>query len=99
MRLSTYDVPRIISCSELTDDYLALPRGCEDDVVELLSANNVRYSIDDKTCHGRAINVSFKGGLREEQQQAMSSMFPHPVGTLSATTAFGKTVFAIAMIA
>ncbi|MGN0225668.1 MAG: TOTE conflict system archaeo-eukaryotic primase domain-containing protein, partial [Prevotella sp.] len=99
MRLSTYDVPRIISCSELTDNFIALPRGCEEDVVELLKANNVKYSIDDKTCHGRAINVSFKGELREEQQQAMSSMFPHPVGTLSATTAFGKTVFAIAMIA
>lgn len=99
MRLPTYDVPRIISCSELTDDNLAMPRGCEDDVMELLRANNVRYSIDDKTCHGRAINVSFKGELRVEQQQAMSSMFPYPVGTLSATTAFGKTVFAIAMIA
>ncbi len=99
MRLSTYDVPRIISCSELTDKYIALPRGCEDDVVELLKANNVRYSIDDKTCHGRTIDVSFKGELREEQQRAMSSMFPHPIGTLSATTAFGKTIFAIAMIA
>lgn len=99
MRLSTYDVPRIISCSELTDNYIALPRGCEDDVVDLLEANNVEYFIDDKTCHGRAINVSFKGELRKEQQQAMSSMSLHPVGTLSATTAFGKTVFAIAMIA
>ena len=99
MRLSTYDVPRIISCSELTDDFLALPCGCEDDVAELLKVNNVRYSIDDKTCHGRAINVSFKGELREEQLQAMSSMLSHPIGTLSATTAFGKTVFAIAMIA
>lgn len=99
MRLSTYDVPRIISCSELTDNFIALPRGCEDDVVELLRANNVRYSIDDKTCHGRAINVSFKGELREEQRQAMSCMLSHPIGTLSATTAFGKTVFAIAMIA
>ena len=99
MRLSTYDVSRIISCSELTDDYLALPRGCEDDVVELLKANNVRYYIDDKTYHGRTINVSFKGELREEQQQAMSCMLSHPVGTLSATTAFGKTIFAIAMIA
>lgn len=99
MRLSTYDVPRIISCSELTDNYIALPRGCEDDVVELLKANNLEYIIDDKTCHGRTINVTFKGELREEQQRAMSSMFPHPVGTLSATTAFGKTVFAIAMIA
>ena len=99
MRLSTYDVPRIISCSELTDDYLALPRGCEDDVVDVLEANNVDYFIDDKTCYGRTIDVSFKGELRKEQQQAMTSMLPHPVGTLSATTAFGKTVFAIAMIA
>lgn len=99
MRLSTYDVPRIISCSELTDNFIALPRGCEEDVAELLKANNVRYSIDDKTYHGRAINVSFKGELRKEQQQAFSSMFLHPVGTLSVTTAFGKTVFAIAMIA
>ena len=99
MRLSTYDVPRIISCSELTDNYLALPRGCEDDVVELLEANNVEAFIDDKTCRGRAIDVSFKGELREEQQQALASMLSHRVGTLSATTAFGKTVFAIAMIA
>lgn len=99
MRLSTYDVPRIISCSELTDNYIALPRGCEDDVVDSIEANNVEYFIDDKTCHGRTINVTFKGELREEQQRAMSSMLPHPVGTLSATTAFGKTVFAIAMIA
>lgn len=99
MRLSTYDVPRIISCSELTDSYIALPRGCEDDAVETLEANNVAYVIDDKTCHGRTIDVSFKGELREEQQQAMSRILPHPVGTLSATTAFGKTVFAIAMIA
>ncbi|MGN0206479.1 MAG: TOTE conflict system archaeo-eukaryotic primase domain-containing protein, partial [Muribaculaceae bacterium] len=99
MRLSTYDVPRIISCSELIDGYLALPRGCEDDVVELLEANNVEYFIDDKTCRGRAIDVSFKGELREEQQRAMTAMLSHPIGTLSATTAFGKTVFAIAMIA
>ena len=99
MRLSTYDVPRIISCSELTDNYLAIPRGCEDDVMELLKANNVRYYIDDRTYHGRTIDVSFKGELRKEQQQAMDSMLSHPVGTLSATTAFGKTVFAIAMIA
>lgn len=99
MRLSTYDVPRIISCSELTDNYIALPRGCEDDVVETLEANNVEYFIDDKICHGRNIDVSFKGELRKEQQQAMTFMLSHPVGTLSATTAFGKTVFAIAMIA
>ena len=99
MRLSTYDIPRIISCSELQDNYLAVPRGCEDGVIETLKTNDVKYIIEDKTCRGREIDVSFKGELREEQQKAMYSMLPHNMGTLSATTAFGKTVFAIAMIA
>ena len=99
MRLSTYDIPRIISCSELTDDYLAIPRGFEDDVIDILKHYNVEYIVEDKSNHGRQLDVTFKGILREEQQTAMSCMLSHNIGTLSATTAFGKTVFAIAMIA
>ena len=34
MRLPVYNLPRIISCSEITDDYLFMPRGCEDSVVD-----------------------------------------------------------------
>ena len=75
-----------------------MPRGCEDDVIEILKANDAKYTIDAKTFHGRSINVSFKGELRGEQQKAMGNMLPHNTGTLSATTAFGKTIFAIAMI-
>ena len=99
MRLSTYGIPRIISCSELMDAYLAIPRGCEDDVIDVLKHYNVEYLVEDKTNHGRQLDVTFKGTLREEQQTAMSCMLLHNIGTLSATTAFGKTVFAIAMIA
>ena len=99
MRLSTYDVSRIISCSELSDGYIAMPRGCEDDVTEVLQNNNVAYVIKDHTNHGKVIDVAFKGKLREEQQKAMECMLSHNIGTLSATTAFGKTIFAIAMIA
>ena len=99
MRLSTYDIPRIISCSELMDDYLAIPRGCEEDVIDILKHYNVEYLVEDKTNHGQQIDVTFKGTLRDEQQTAMSHMLPNNIGTLSATTAFGKTVFAIAMIA
>lgn len=99
MRLSTYNVPRIISCSELSDHYLAMPRGCEEAVSDILSHHGVNTSISDKTNHGRSISVTFKGNLREEQQMAMKAMITHRTGTLSATTAFGKTVFAIAMIA
>lgn len=99
MRLSTNDIPRIISCSEMHDDYIAMPRGCEDDVINILKDHDVKYNIENKTFEGRKIKVSFKGELREEQQKAMECMLPHNTGTLSATTAFGKTVFAIAMIA
>ena len=99
MRLSTYNIPRVISCSEMTDDYLALPRGCEDAVCDILTQHGVKVVISDKTNHGRNINVTFKGKLREEQRMAMETFAGHNIGTLSATTAFGKTVFAIRMIA
>ena len=99
MRLSKYNIPRVISCSVLTDDYLALPRGCEDDVLKVLEEQGVSIHIDDKTCIGTPIDVQFKGTLREAQETAMRNMLAHDIGTLSATTAFGKTVFALAMIA
>ena len=99
MRLSTYNIPRIISCSEMTDDYLVLPRGCEDAVCDVLAQHDVKITISDKTNHGRSIKVTFRGDLREEQQKAMEAFAEHNIGTLSATTAFGKTVFAIGMIA
>ena len=99
MRLSTYNIPRIISCSEMTDDYLALPRGCEDAVCDILTQHGVKIMISDITNHGHNINVTFRGELREEQQKATEAFAEHNIGTLSATTAFGKTVFAIGMIA
>ena len=43
MRLSTYNIPRIISCANMEEDYVALPRGCEDAVIALLESNQVAY--------------------------------------------------------
>lgn len=83
----------------MTDDYLAIPRGCEDDVIDILKHYKVEYIVEEKTNHGRRLDVTFKGTLREAQQIAIHCMLPHNIGTLAATTAFGKTVFAIAMIA
>ncbi len=99
MRLSTYNIPRVISCSEIIDDYLVLPRGCEDAVCDILTQHDVKTTISYKTNHGRSINVLFRGELRKEQQKAIEAFAGHNMGTLSATTAFGKTVFAIGMIA
>ena len=99
MRLSTYNIPRIISCADMEEDYIALPRGCEDAVVAILGGNQVDYRMEDKTNHGENIAVAFKGQLREEQRAAIASLTAHDNGILNATTAFGKTVTAIGLIA
>ena len=99
LRLSTYQTPRIISCADLTDEYLALPRGCEDAVTTLLQEKNAAYRFEDKTNHGRAISIHFNGELRENQQEAVNALATNNTGVLSATTAFGKTVAAIGLIA
>ena len=99
MRLSTYNIPRIISCADMEADYIALPRGCEDAVVAFWKDNQAAYRIEDKTNHGKNVTVRFKGELREEQKAAIADLTAHDNGVLNATTAFGKTVTAIGLIA
>lgn len=99
MRLSTYSVPRVISCFDITDDYLAMPRGCEDAILNFLEENNTSFSIIDETTHGNEISVTFRGEERPEQREAIQSLSLHTNGVLHATTAFGKTVTAAAIIA
>lgn len=99
LRLSTYQTPRIISCADIDDEYLALPRGCEDAVITLLREKGVLYRIEDKSNHGKPISVQFNGVLRNNQQEAVNVLASNNNGVLSATTAFGKTVTAIGLIA
>ncbi|MCH5228181.1 MAG: DEAD/DEAH box helicase, partial [Muribaculaceae bacterium] len=99
MRLPVFNIPRIISCSEIIDDYLWLPIGCEESVVEFFKENNVKVELDDKSNPGISIEVSFKGELYPEQKLALEKLTKYNCGTLHASTAFGKTVTAAAIIA
>ena len=76
-----------------------MPRGCEDVTRSFLNDNAVTYTIIDKTNHGNKISVSFQGEEREEQLEAINALLPYTNGILHATTAFGKTVTAAAIIA
>ena len=99
MRMPTYNKPRIISCADETPDYICLPRGCEIDVINVLSEAGVEATWSDNTNPGRHIKVEFIGTLREEQQLAAEEMLKYEGGVLAATTAFGKTVIAAKLIA
>ena len=98
MRLPIYDKPRIICAAEERDGYLAIPRCCEADLIELLENAGASYEIEDKTFGGNEIRVRFKGELRPEQIPAAEALLAHNNGVLSATTAFGKTVIAAYLI-
>jgi superfamily II DNA or RNA helicase len=99
MRLPIWDKPRIISCSEEFAQHLALPRGCLQEVSEILKEHEIRVLIRDERYTGKPIDVKFQGHLRDDQAEATRQTLRHDEGVLCAPTAFGKTVVAAKLIA
>jgi hypothetical protein len=54
MRLLTYDKPRVIACAEQCPHHLGLPRGCRDDLRDLLHDLDIRLLIRDERHAGDA---------------------------------------------
>jgi Type III restriction enzyme, res subunit len=100
MRMSTFGKPRIISCAEYYSQHIALPRGCQHDLLKLLVDLKIKPVLQDKRYIGNPIpNIQFQGQLTDEQTLAANKLLEHDIGTLSATTAFGKTVVALYILA
>ena len=99
MRLPIFNKPRIIACAENFPNHIGLPRGCLDDITELLAGINVKYEIVDEKNTGKAIRTKFLGSLSKDQKPAAKALLAHDTGCLSATTGFGKTVLAAQIIA
>jgi superfamily II DNA or RNA helicase len=101
MRLPTFGKPRIISCAELHLRHVGLPRGCLDEVLELIKVLGTEAEIRDLRAAGNPLplDTRFLGVLHGPQIKAFEAMTPHDNGVLAATTAFGKTVVAAALIA
>lgn len=99
MRLPTFGKPRIIACAEDFPDYIGLPRGCLEEVVDLLNSLGIEVILDDKKWGGNRVKLNFLGKLTDEQKKAAKKLSSHDIGVLAATTAFGKTVVGAHMIA
>lgn len=99
LRLSTALTPRVISCSEIIDGYLSLPRGCLDDIVCVLNEYGIKAEIKDKRVFGKLKRFRFYGKLTIEQELAARQIVTNEVGVLSAAPGSGKTVLAIYAIA
>jgi superfamily II DNA or RNA helicase/very-short-patch-repair endonuclease len=99
MRLPTHTLPRIIHCAEDNPLHLGMPRGCLEEVLEMLRRLKIKATVRDERVGGSPLTVDFCGTLQPEQQAAAEAMLAHDTGVLAATTAFGKTVVAAWLIA
>jgi superfamily II DNA or RNA helicase len=99
MRFPTFDKPRIVHCCEDFPKHIGLPRGCLEDTIQLFHSLGIKTEIKDERFEGDRINAEFSGKLRPEQQSAADALLEYDTGVLSASTAFGKTVVAVYLIA
>jgi len=101
MRLPIFGKPRVVSCAELFAQHVALPRGCLEEAIELLKSHGAVAELEDQREGGMALpaDVSFRGELHPPQLAAFDALVSHENGVLAATTAFGKTVVAAALVA
>ncbi|MGH7594357.1 MAG: TOTE conflict system archaeo-eukaryotic primase domain-containing protein [Gemmatimonadales bacterium] len=98
LRLSTHGTPRIISCAEQLPEHLVLPRGCQDDLRDLLTTLGIVLSIRDERSDGLPLAASFAGSLNREQERAVEALACAETGVLVAPPGTGKTVMAIALL-
>lgn len=98
-RLSVYGIPRVISLYKVDNDYLYLPRGCFEQVFNILNKLNVRYIVNDKRIANEKIDINFNGELKKEQINGLNQLLNKENGMFVASTGFGKTVVALALIA
>jgi superfamily II DNA or RNA helicase len=99
MRLPTWNKPRILYCYEFFPAHIGLPVGCLEALKIILEHYQITPQIQDRQNHGKPIDIQFHGELRDEQQKAARAMLADPSGILSASTAFGKTVVALWIMA
>jgi superfamily II DNA or RNA helicase len=99
MRLPTWGKPRILYCYEQFPRHIAIPIGCLCELQELLDHYKISSIVKDERNNGTPIDVTFSGSLYPEQEMAARALAIEENGILSATTAFGKTIVALWLIA
>ncbi len=99
MRMSTYGKPRMLCCAEDFDEHIAIPRGCTNELLDVVQALGVPAAIDDQRVRGTCLSLQFHGDLNELQRRVAAVMLENETGVLVAPTGFGKTVVAASLIA
>ena len=96
---SNYNNSRVIYLGYDIQNYISIPRGLQEKLIERCNTSNINYQILDKRQTGKRLKIEFDGQLYDYQRTAIEKMLSHDCGVLNATTAFGKTVVCSYLIA
>jgi superfamily II DNA or RNA helicase len=98
LRLSTFLTPRVIGCSEDFPQDIGIPRGCLEELNELLKSVNIKPELTDKRFLGTELKATFHGQLTSVQEKAAAELLRHDTGVLVAPPGSGKTIIGISII-
>lgn len=98
-RHSTHRIPRMIDCTKIIGETLILPRGVLEGVQNLIRKHEISLTVSDNQQSGEPIDISFRGQLTSQQEDAVNAVSEFNNGVIAAETGFGKTVTAAAIIA
>jgi superfamily II DNA or RNA helicase len=100
LRFSTLGVSRYICSAHMEGGYLILPRGCLANIEEILCQQGIELERSDKRFAGRNLDkIKFVGKLKSQQNKGVMTLAGNTNGVLVASTGFGKTVTALALVA
>ena len=82
LRLPTWNKPHILCCYEFFPEYIGLPAGCLDGLLEILEHYKIKPVFTNKQNNGKIIDVSFIGELYDEQKKAAKKLMENETGIL-----------------
>ncbi len=95
---SNYSTPRYIYLGGDDNEYIYIPRGLYEILLEKCNNSGIAFRVEDNRSEGKNLKIQFKGELLDNQQNAVNRLLNHDCGIISAATAFGKTVACCAII-
>lgn len=98
LRKPLYNTPRVIKSFEEEKNFLKLPRGLFQTIIELFKSNEVRYVIEDRRVFHSHVFSKVLYTLREEQEDAITSIKAYDASICVAPPGFGKTLIGAKMI-
>lgn len=99
LRLSTFQIPRLVKCYEEDIYHLHLPRGVLENIRQIAKEAGSELSVVDERSDMEKLSFQFRGSLTQSQEGAVKNLLAHEMGVLVAPPGAGKTVMGCCVVA